>query len=346
MLKPKVDELSPDGFSRFYILIDILRELYASRRTPITILDVGGGSEFMQQQLDALGLQYELTIIDIIERPKRVNTTYVQGDATAMTFPDDSFDVVLSTDVLEHVFPKKKQAFLNECLRVSKDVCIIAAPFETEGVHEAEVVVNEFNKKLFGTGQDWLEEHLNYGKPTREMFLKTLRKQKVPFTEFGTQNLAVWLLNTHLNLIDAKLGLPTKAHVAINRFYNQNILEMGEFQAPTYRHFFIMYTGASFKRRFDASRYEQAQTDHKKTSQYTSDLLNLTAQRIAEQQKTIQKLEADQKTLRQQAHEKRSELEATIANQQETLKKMEPVLKLAHNRVIRKAYGTVKKLRK
>jgi SAM-dependent methyltransferase len=50
---------------------------------------------------------------------------YVQGDACALPFPDDAFDVVFSNAVLEHVGAAERQrAFVSEALRVGGRVFI------------------------------------------------------------------------------------------------------------------------------------------------------------------------------------------------------------------------------
>lgn len=330
--KINVADLSPDGYSRFFVLIDILKDLYGKAKKPVRILDVGGGSEYMEQQLQAVGLQYDLTIIDIIARPSRIKAIYIQGDATKMEFEDDSFDVVISTDVLEHVPNDRKQAFLNECLRVAKDACIIAAPFETEGVNDAEVVVNEFNKKLFGVGQSWLEEHLEYGKPTRELFIKTLSKQKIPYLEFGTQHLTTWLLNTQLNLIDAKLGLDKRRHIEVNRFYNQNLMHMNEFIGPTYRHFFVMFKDSNKQTSVRAEKYLSSPVDSQLVAEYSNKLMTLLSDRIGQLSKQARKLEHEAHTLRQDVVELRAanqHMRVRLAKYERVLRYLRPLKKVA-----------------
>jgi len=343
--KLKVNQLSPDGYSRFFILADILRDMYTSHGKTIKILDVGGGSEYMQQQLQEAGIPYELTVTDILERPAGMTVTYIQGDATNMAFEDNAYDVIISTDTLEHIPRDRKQAFLDECLRVAAELCIIAAPFETEGVNDAEIAVNEFNKKLFGKGQDWLEEHLEFGKPTRKMFQDTLKRKKIEYDEFGTQNIATWLLNTHLNLIDAKLGLTASDHVKANQFYNQNILSMNEFTEPTYRHFFIMYTGGNKVKRFNLARYQNSEVDYAKMASYTSQLLSLVAERLAELQGQNTTLKSKTMKAEAAAHEatvRQHELQAIVASQQHTLNRLAPLLKVLRSRPVKRIHSSVK----
>lgn len=339
-----VIDLSPDGYSRFFMMVDILEQLYKNQTKPVRILDVGGSSEFLGQQLAASNLKYELTILDILEQPPTITTAYIEGDATKMELQDNSFDAVVSTDTLEHIPGNLKRTFVSECLRVAKDVCIIAAPFQTEGVAAADLSVNDFNKKLFnGAGQQWLEEHLEYGQPTRDTITKVATKEKVLFDELGTQNLTTWLLNTHINLIDASLGLNTKNHVAVNRFYNKHILAMGDCDEPTYRRFFILYKDPAQQQSFDKTRYTTPR-DPEKYARYITQLTSLFIEPLEQNQKLQTALQTAQQKAAVESHV-RKHLEATVKQQAYTLNKLTPIIKLARTPPIRSLYRVVQRIK-
>jgi SAM-dependent methyltransferase len=114
-----------------------LRELRPTAAT--TILDVGadevgfgalGGQSgctthnFFEQlypwpgQITALGLHDGAGF-----RASHPGIAYVQGDACALPFPDDAFDVVFSNAVIEHVGDRERQQlFVREALRVGRRV--------------------------------------------------------------------------------------------------------------------------------------------------------------------------------------------------------------------------------
>ena len=334
-LSHKVNQLSPDGYSRFYILTDIIKKTYTDKKISVQILDVGGGSEYMQQQLDTLNISYELTVLDILPKPANMKAKYIQGDATNMPFENNEYDIVISTDVLEHIPTKSKKKFVEECVRVSSDLFILAAPFNTPGVDEAEVVVNEFNIKLFGTPQNWLEEHLRLGKPNLSLVREVLNEKKIYYIDFGTQNITTWLLNTHLNLIDAKLGLSQKKHQKLNSFYNQNILSMNEFTGPTYRHFFIASKKSLTQKKLTPNLYSGHTTDHKIHSEYISEMFNLISQRIAQISTLESKIRKADEKIKSIEYEAEC-MKDLIGKQSKEIQEAAPLLRIARSRPYKK----------
>ena len=144
MNNSEILKLPSDLYSRNFIMSKGIKEYKKAKNiNRVKILDVGGRKGRLNLFLNS---EDELTLLDI--RSGRENNLIV-GDATDMkNFSEGHFDVVVSGDVFEHISPEKRESFIRECLRVSKYMVILAAPFNTAGVEEAEEKANIFFKKI------------------------------------------------------------------------------------------------------------------------------------------------------------------------------------------------------
>jgi 2-polyprenyl-6-hydroxyphenyl methylase/3-demethylubiquinone-9 3-methyltransferase len=101
-----------------------IHEFYSYRSKDIRILDVGCGAGFLSNLLASEGFQ--VTAIDISKSSLEVAqsrdltqaVSYLQADAYELPFEDGTFDVVTSTDFLEHV--SEPQRVIAEISRVIK----------------------------------------------------------------------------------------------------------------------------------------------------------------------------------------------------------------------------------
>ncbi len=89
---------------------------------PASVLEVGVGEGVVAERLKADGAA--VTTIDIAEdlHPD------VVGSVTAMPFGDNSFDLVLAAEILEHIEWKDVPQALSEIARVSKSHAVISIP--------------------------------------------------------------------------------------------------------------------------------------------------------------------------------------------------------------------------
>lgn len=88
-----------------------------------SVLDVGCGTGLLVKYLTknkfkAIGCDYEKEAIKTALRINKINVVY--GSATKLPFPKNSFDLVTSISVIEHLTPKEVKQFLNETKRVLK----------------------------------------------------------------------------------------------------------------------------------------------------------------------------------------------------------------------------------
>ena len=99
-----------------------------------TILDVGCGEGFTLAKIQERGIgttyegiEYDATALDL---GKKMHPQMIlkQGDIYHLPYADNSFDMVLCTEVLEHLeYPEKA---IKELQRVTRKYCVISVPNE------------------------------------------------------------------------------------------------------------------------------------------------------------------------------------------------------------------------
>lgn len=283
--------LSPDGSVRFFMMANIVSILNDKKDATIKILDVGGGSPYMASVLKESTPNHQLTTIDILPKPSDFYGRYIQGDATKMPFESKSFEMVISTDVMEHIPDTNKEAFIRECMRVAKKYVIIAAPFNTEGVDKAEHVVNDLNIKLFGENQPWLNEHFINKKPELHKTLQFIKKLGFETETVGTNNIYDWVLSTHINLIEASLGLGKKKLDKLNWSINKDKFNNGNTTPPFYRYFIVIFkekpTDKVIK---NLGQLVNSKISHSNNVEYNHELINLIVDKIIKSEKELKEI--------------------------------------------------------
>jgi len=148
----------PDGHLRHRRLSAAIRSDFPGG----SLLDVG--DRFCQ--LAAWLPTFDVTATDLLRalREETVATPFVEADFTRAesVFPDKSFDIVASTDVLEHVAADDRRLFLENCVRVARRAVYLAFP-SGNAAQQAEAIVRRSHSKNIFT--ESLNEHAVAGLP-------------------------------------------------------------------------------------------------------------------------------------------------------------------------------------
>ena len=112
----------------------LLREVARiTGRRSLTFLDVGGangeGIYAVQRQLHRSGLQLRASVLDRmashLRKQSQNGLLRISGDALALPFRDESYEIVGSNLFCHHLEPEQLVQFFNEALRVSSIAVIV-----------------------------------------------------------------------------------------------------------------------------------------------------------------------------------------------------------------------------
>jgi hypothetical protein len=181
-----------DQYQRYRTAARVIEAVAGGER--LRVLEVGAN---VHRNLERFAPGHDILYLDR-ELPESVadDPAFVRGDATAMTFPDGHFDLAIALDVFEHIPPDARPEFLGEITRVSSRGVLIGAPFDTPGVHAAEVSANGFYRELCGLEHPWLSEHIEHGLPDLARTEGALRALGLAVQTMPHGELALWLALT------------------------------------------------------------------------------------------------------------------------------------------------------
>jgi SAM-dependent methyltransferase len=120
-----------------------------------TVLDVGGRA----QEMAGLLAPISVTTVNVQEP---ADVVVPVGD---LPFADDSYDVVTSCDVLEHMAAEFRPEFIANLLRVARSRVVLCCPWGSPEKDESELRLARMLEDELGVHLEFLDEHIEFGLP-------------------------------------------------------------------------------------------------------------------------------------------------------------------------------------
>jgi hypothetical protein len=307
----------PDGFSRYYSISQIIHTLFEGKT--VSILDVGGDSQWMYRFLDDTDLDFKLHIIDLRD-PDVIHpqVDYTKGDFFKIDRAKIKNDIVINTDVLEHIPMDLKQKFVNRCLEVAGKAVIFSAPQDHLEVDKAEHLMNDLYLEYTGEEQVWLKDHFKCGKPSAEMIRETIKSAGYPYIEINGNNIENWTVTFLLNFLNQNVS-EIEDMDSLNRFYNKNIQHVGDFKEVGYRKVFIAFKDPALYEKHEEQIRSMFKSDSSKQGDFLQSAYKKLASTMSKKQKILEQQDSQILKLSKET-EKTAQLNSDIKKLSEDIK--------------------------
>ena len=180
-----------DQFQRYETISRIISIIKQEKDIQnLKILEVGANAQKTLSQF----ISDEIFFTDIQEiKELAEDDHFFVADATNLeNVKNDEYDLVIASDVFEHVPKQLRTDFLSEIYRVSKLGVIMCFPIGNEVTEQAEISINERYKELFGENHRWLIEHIENGLPRLADIEKFFAKKKIEYVKIEHGDIEVW----------------------------------------------------------------------------------------------------------------------------------------------------------
>lgn len=232
---PQATWTSFDRYDRYVEIARLVRSsLGPGAHRVLDVGDTAGYLTLLEPELWVVGIDLSL------EAERLDGNRPLLADGTRLPFPDDSFDAVVSSDVLEHVPPARRAAFLDELRRVSRELVVVAAPFDTPGVAGAEELVRTYALLARGEPERFLDEHHENGLPDLDRAYADLVVGGRDGAVVGNGNLWDWVAAMVLRYqVESRPALDPLGR-SFDRFHNA-ALAWRPPRPPFYRHLLVSW---------------------------------------------------------------------------------------------------------
>ena len=229
----KEAEIIFDQYSRYKACSDLLKQ--AGLLSGNSVLDVGSGPECLFGQfLPNASMNYVDPLIH--GDPQK---GYINGNIFSGQLDGRVFDFVTAVDVLEHVPPEFRDAFLDRIASLSEKVIIIGFPStESCDAIATDNAVDDQYRSVFGHDYSWLEEHHRFGLPSLTGTIEHLGQLGWHCQAIGHGH-APWLQEL-LAFVVCTWGTPSLKHIVLeaSEKFNRDLYPF-DFKEPHYRQFVI-----------------------------------------------------------------------------------------------------------
>ncbi len=235
-----------DQYQRYYTISQVVNNLKEQWNiSSFKILEIGAN---VQKNLEKFIVDDEIYYSDI-ELPQELQEDpqcFVADATNLMGIQDNSYDIVIASDVYEHIPPHKREAFISEINRVARYSAIICFPFLSQHNIEAEKRTNNYFMTIAGVEYIWLKEHLDNTLPSKSELEEIIKLHKLNYCEFEHGDINHWelLMKTHMytsivqDLIDYREQM--------DNYYNTSVYP-SDVSNHNYRSFYIMFKDARNK---------------------------------------------------------------------------------------------------
>jgi len=233
ILNSNPEKMIFDQYSRYKACSDLLHQTGFVAGN--TVLDVGSGPEcqFGQFMPDAT-MAYVDPLI-----PSGTGAGRITGDVFSNELDGQLFDCVSAVDVLEHVPPEYRQAFIARLASLGKNIVILGFPSsESTDALDTDNVIHDNYRAIFGMEYPWLKEHAQYGLPSLTETVKQL-SQLGWHCQTIAHGHAPWLREL-LSFVICIWEIPSLSDIVLgmSEKFNRELYPH-DFRSPSYRQFVV-----------------------------------------------------------------------------------------------------------